>query len=133
MNQSLQTRGGNEVAQSTSDASAGDTRAMIPRADVIEDDAGIQLIADLPGVAREQLELNVEGDTLTIEGVVNAAAPEGIQAIYAELPVPRFRRAFTLSRELDSSRIEASMSHGVLTLRIPKTAQAQPRRITVSG
>jgi HSP20 family protein len=47
--------------------------------------------------------------------------------------VPRFRRTFTLSRELDAGRIEASLKDGVLTLRIPKQAHAQPRRIEVSA
>ena len=54
-----------------------------------------------------------------------------MQALWAELDVPHFRRTFTLSRELDTSRIEASMKDGVLNLRIPKQAHAQPRRIAV--
>ena len=52
--------------------------------------------------------------------------------MYAEVQVPRYRRSFTLSRELDAARIEANLKDGVLTLRIPKQAHAQPRRITVS-
>ena len=51
--------------------------------------------------------------------------------MYAEVRVPRFRRSFTLSRELDSQKIEANLKDGVLTLRIPKQAYAQPRRIEV--
>jgi len=106
-------------------------RALVPRVDVLEDEAGITLLADLPGVAREQLELKVEGDTLQIEGAVTPPAPERLQPLYAEVRVPRYRRAFTLSRELDSSRIDASLKDGVLTLRIPKHAHAQPRRVQV--
>jgi len=110
-----------------------DTRALLPRVDVLEDGAGITLLADLPGVSGEWLELKVEGDTLLIEGEVGTAMPQQLQSVYAEIRVPRYRRAFTLSRELDTSRIEASMKDGVLNLRIPKQAHAMPRRIAVSA
>lgn len=105
--------------------------AVLPSVDVFEDGSGITLLVDLPGVQKEQLELKVEGDTLQIEGGVRALAPEGLEAVYAEVRVPRYRRSFALSRELDTTRIEANLKDGVLTLRIPKQADAQPRRIPV--
>ncbi|MGE0497413.1 MAG: Hsp20/alpha crystallin family protein [Ramlibacter sp.] len=110
-----------------------DTRALLPRVDVLEDETGITLLADLPGVPKDKLELKVEGDTLLLEGAVQAATPEGLEATYAEIQVPRYRRAFTLSRELDSARIDANLKDGVLKLRIPKQAHAQPRRIAVQA
>ena len=100
---------------------------------MFEDGSGITLLADMPGVPREQLELKVEGETLLIEGAVQPRTPEGLEALYAEVRVPRYRRSFTLSRELDTTRIEANLKDGVLTLRIPKQAHAQPRRIAVTG
>ncbi|MBE7418911.1 MAG: Hsp20/alpha crystallin family protein [Ideonella sp.] len=106
-------------------------RAVVPAVDVYEDASGITLLADMPGVPKDQLELKVEGDALSIEGRVQPAAPAGLEAVYAELRVPRYRRSFTLSRELDTTRIDASLKDGVLTLRIPKQAHAQPRRIAV--
>jgi len=108
-------------------------RAALPAVDVYEDDAGITLLADMPGVPRDQLELKVEGDALSIEGSVRNLTPEGLEAVYAEVRVPRYRRTFTLSRELDASRIDASLKDGVLTLRIPKQTFAQPRRIEVQA
>ncbi len=108
-----------------------DQPAMTPRVDVLEDGTGITLIADLPGVSREALEIHVEGDSLTIEGQVSPATPEAMEATYAEVRVPRYRRMFTLSRELDGSRIEAQLKDGVLRLRIPKQEHAQPRRVQV--
>ncbi|OOG51948.1 Hsp20/alpha crystallin family protein [Polaromonas sp. C04] len=108
-------------------------RAMLPPVDVFEDDSGITLLADMPGVPKEQLELKVEGDALLIEGGVQSHTPDGLEAIYAELRVPRYRRSFTLSRELDTTRIEANLKDGVLKLRIPKQAHAQPRRIAVTA
>ncbi|MGE5161056.1 MAG: Hsp20/alpha crystallin family protein [Betaproteobacteria bacterium] len=104
---------------------------MTPRVDVLEDSAGITLLADLPGVARDALEIQVEGDALTIEGQVSTATPQAMEATYAEVRVPRYRRMFTLSRELDGSRIEAQLKDGVLRLRIPKQEHAQPRRVQV--
>lgn len=108
-------------------------RAALPAVDVFEDAAGITLLADMPGVPKEQLELRVEGEDLLIEGGVQPRTPDGLEAIYAELRVPRYRRSFTLSRELDTTRIEANLKDGVLNLRIPKQAHAQPRRIAVTA
>jgi HSP20 family protein len=108
-------------------------RAVLPAVDVFEDAHGITLLADMPGVPKEQLELKVEGEALLIEGGVQPRTPDGLEAIYAEVRVPRYRRSFTLSRELDTTRIEANLKDGVLTLRIPKQAHAQPRRIAVTA
>lgn len=108
-----------------------DTRFVVPRIDVLEDETGITLLADLPGVPKESLELKVEGDTLLVEGTVATPMPQQLQSVYAELRVPRYRRSFTLSRELDAARIEANLKDGVLNLRIPKQEHARPRRIEV--
>jgi len=107
--------------------------AMIPNVDVVEDDAGITISADLPGVPKDKLLLRIEGESLQIEGELVSDAPEGMEAIYAEVRLPRYRRAFTLSRELDTEKINASMKDGVLNLRIPKAEHAQPRRIEVKA
>ena len=120
-------RGGPSAAERESQ------RAVLPAVDVFEDAAGITLLADLPGVPRDQLELKVEGDSLLIEGGVQTPTPDGLEAIYAEVRVPRYRRSFTLSRELDTGRIEANLKDGVLTLRIPKAEEARPRRIEVKA
>jgi HSP20 family molecular chaperone IbpA len=105
--------------------------ALMPPVDVIEDSSGITLYADLPGVSKDSLELNVESDTLTIEGAVRVATPEGMDAHYAEVSVPRYRRVFTLSKELDTTKIAAELNQGVLKLRIPKAEHAQPRRVEI--
>ena len=108
-------------------------RAVLPAVDVFEDAAGITLLADMPGVPKDRLELRIEGDALVIEGGVQALAPDNLEPVYAEVRVPRYRRSFTLSRELDTARVEAHLKDGVLTLRIPKHEHAQPRRITVTS
>jgi HSP20 family molecular chaperone IbpA len=108
-------------------------RAVLPAVDVFEDASSITLLADMPGVPKELLELKIEGDALEIEGGVQQPTPDGLEAVYAEVRVPRYRRSFTLSRELDTSRIDANLKDGVLTVRIPKQAHAQPRRIAVTS
>ena len=109
------------------------SRAATPAVDIFEDADRITLLADMPGVSRENLEVRLDGDTLAIEGKVSIAAPEGMRALWAEVNVPRFQRKFTLSRELDAGRIQANLKDGVLSLRIPKQAHAQPRRIDVQA
>jgi HSP20 family protein len=115
----------------TQGAQGADSRFVVPRVDVLEDDSGITLLADLPGVPKDSLELKIEGDTLLIEGTVATPMPQQLQSVYAEVRVPRYRRTFTLSRELDAGRIEANLKDGVLNLRIPKQEHAKPRRISV--
>ena len=110
---------------------AREDAALLPPVDVIEDAGGITLYADLPGVPKERLNLHVEGDTLSIEGELALPVPEGMEATHAEVKLPRYRRVFTLSRELDPNKVEAKFGHGVLTLRIPKAEHAQPKRIEV--
>ncbi len=104
---------------------------LMPPVDVIEDASGITLFADLPGVPKDKLNLHVEADTLTLEGEVALDTPEGMEASHAEVSLPRYRRVFTLSKELDSAKVGAEFNHGVLKLRIPKADHAQPRKIEV--
>ena len=118
-------------AATRNEAAQRSDSALMPPVDVIEDSAGITLRADLPGVPKEKLKLQVEAGTLTIEGEVSIAMPEGMEATYAEVSVPRFRRVFTLSKELDTGKVSAEFKHGVLSLRIPKAEHAQPRRIDI--
>lgn len=104
---------------------------LLPPVDVIEDSTGITLYADVPGVPKDKLHLRIEGDTLTIEGEVALDVPAGMDASHVEVNLPRYRRVFTLSQELDREKIDAELKHGVLRLRIPKAEHAQPRRIEI--
>lgn len=110
-----------------------DAPALLPLVDVTEDESGITLIADLPGASRDTLAIDVDGDTLTIEAPLALGETQGLQAVYAEVRAGRYRRSFTLSRELDSGNIAATLKDGVLTLRLPKTEQARPRRIEIQS
>lgn len=117
------------VARKSADARS--EAALLPPVDVVEDASGITLYADLPGVPKDKLSLQVDAGTLTIEGEVALPVPEGMEATHAEVSLPRYRRAFTLSKELDVDKVAAELNNGVLKLRIPKAAHAQPKRIEV--
>jgi HSP20 family molecular chaperone IbpA len=116
--------------QATAPRSA-DTPTLVPPVDVFEDATGITLLADMPGADRETLAIDVNGDTLTLQAEFNLGEPAGTQPLHVEVRAPRYRRSFTLSRELDSAHIDAALKDGVLTLRVPKLAEAQPRRVEV--
>ena len=111
--------------------SPGNETTLLPPVDVIEDASGITLYADLPGVPRDKLHLQVEADTLTIEGEIDLEMPGGIEASHAEVNLSRYRRVFTLSKELDPNKVSAEFRNGVLKLLIPKAEHAQPRKVEV--
>jgi HSP20 family molecular chaperone IbpA len=106
--------------------------ALVPPVDVIEDSGGITLYADLPGVPKDKLNLHVDSGTLTIEGELGLEMPEAMESTHAEVGLPRYRRTFTLSRELDADKVRAEFADGVLKLRIPKAEHALPRKIEIS-
>jgi HSP20 family protein len=110
-----------------------DEQVLLPPVDVVEDVNGITLYADLPGVSKEHLDLQVDGETLTIEGELSLEMPQGMEATHAEVSMPRFRRVFTLSKELDTQKLQAELKQGVLKLRIQKAEHAKPRKIVVEA
>lgn len=131
MNNELQTTSRQEPQERGADSRERDTPFVVPPVDVYEDEAGITLLADMPGVSRDRLTVRVDGESLLLEATASTAQPEGMQLVYGEARFPSYRREFTLSRELDASRIEASLKDGVLRLAIPKLEEAKPRRIEV--
>jgi HSP20 family protein len=104
---------------------------VVPPVDVYENDNAITLVADLPGATHEQLQVRVDGETLLLEATAAIHGAENMELVYGEAQYPAYRRQFTLSRELDASRIEAQLRDGVLRLTIPKAEEAKPRRIEV--
>ena len=131
MNSELQTSDRSRMPQQMTDREAGSQPFIVPPVDVFENESGITLLADLPGVSRDRLGVRVDGDSLILEATAATIQPENMELVYGEAQYPSYRRQFTLSRELDASRIEASLKDGVLRLGIPKLEEAKPRRIEV--
>ncbi|SAK54266.1 heat shock protein Hsp20 [Caballeronia temeraria] len=124
------------AAQNTNDVTRKneDTvrRATVtPAVDIVEDSHGITLWADLPGVSREKLDVKVHDARLTIEAEAELPVQGAMRVHHAELRAPRFARAFTVSDDFDTAKIDANLSNGVLKLTIPRREEARPRRVEV--
>ncbi len=103
---------------------------IAPPVDIYETQAGLVVMADLPGVSKENLDVRVENGLLTIRGTTHGAAPG--DAIYREFELANFFRQFELSDKVDQNKITAELKHGVLTLNLPKAEEARPRQIQVN-
>jgi HSP20 family protein len=110
-----------------------DLPAFVPRADIYETDEAIYVVADMPGVDENSLDITLEKGVLTLNGTVDPAAPEGYSLAYAEYRVGDYTRSFSLSNEIDQEAIEATLKDGVLRLTLHKLTEAQTRRIAVKA
>jgi HSP20 family protein len=107
-------------------------RAFVPRVDIYETNDAIAVIADMPGVDADSLEISLEQSVLTISGYVNDPQPEGYALAYAEYRTGDYVRSFTLSNQIDQSKIEAKVKDGVLRLHLPKV-EPTTKKISVSA
>ncbi|UYG07536.1 Hsp20/alpha crystallin family protein [Halomonas sp. M4R1S46] len=105
--------------------------AMLPAVDIFEEDNALHLIADMPGVQRDTLSIEVNDNVLSLEGELSLAMPEGLTPLYAEVQAQRFARRFTLSHEIDVDGIQAHIDNGVLQLVLPKKETHRRRRIDI--
>ena len=106
-------------------------RYFQPATDILETAEGVTLKFDMPGVARENVDITVDKDTLT---VIGRAEPEVAgNAVYRETHIGDYRRQFTLSADMDPNKIEATMNHGVLTVAIGKAERAKPRKVQIAA
>jgi HSP20 family molecular chaperone IbpA len=106
---------------------------LLPAVDIFEDSSGVTVWADLPGVTKDKLNLNVHDGNLYIEAEAVVPTPSGLRVQHAEIREPHFARAFSLSPEFDTSKIDAHLQDGVLKLTIPRRDEARPRRIAVTA
>lgn len=109
----------------------GFRKVLTPMVDILESEEGIELLADMPGVLPSQVEVTLEKETLKIGGTIDFNLPEQGKPLYLEINTKRYERYFTLSKELDSQNLKASMNSGVLHIFIPKTESLKPRQIPV--
>ena len=121
------------VAPSNAPATAERQVVFTPLIDIFENESGLVLLADLPGVSSETLELQVQDNKLTLFGRVGTPAPEGATLVHQEYQVGHFLRSFILSDEVDHDRISAKLNHGVLEVILPRVQRAEPRRIQVAS
>jgi len=106
-------------------------RQFQPATDIIETADAVILKLDMPGVAKENVDLTVDKDMLTMVG--KAEPEESGEPVYRETYVGDYRRQFTLTADVDPNHITATMNHGVLTVKIGKAEQARPRKIQIAA
>ncbi|QJA06963.1 Hsp20/alpha crystallin family protein [Thermosulfurimonas marina] len=104
---------------------------MVPPVDVYETDEGVILVADMPGVGPETLDVRVEDNVLYLRGEIAEVPGEEVRPDYVEVRGREYFRAFTLGPEFDQEKIEATVKHGVLRLFIPKLETEKPRKIEI--
>jgi HSP20 family molecular chaperone IbpA len=103
----------------------------LPRVDIVETEDALEIVADLPGVTRDSVEITLEQRVLSIRGRAATAVPEGLAPLYLEYEPGDYERAFTLSDAVDPAGISARVQSGVLHLRLPKAGPAKLQRIEV--
>jgi HSP20 family protein len=114
-------------------AEAVEFEAVLPAVNIFESEKEYVIEAEMPGIPKENLGVEIVDDHLLVTGRpdVRAHAPEGYRAVYAERGLFEYRRAFSLNADVKRDGIRAAFDNGVLTLTLPKTEQAQPRRIAI--
>ena len=108
-------------------------RVFTPRTDIYESDDHIVLLAEMPGVAPDAVDITLEKRALTIRGATGEHGHRGYRQVYAEYADGDYERVFTLSEDIDRDRIEASHNNGILRLTLPKAPPAKAQKIKVKS
>ena len=108
-------------------------RAFIPRADIFETDKEIIVLADIPGANENNVDITLEKNVLSITAYIDPTRTGDYAIAYAEYEEGNYQRSFRLSDEIDRDKIDASVSDGVLRLRLPKSKEAATKKITVTS
>ena len=104
-----------------------------PAVDIFETDKEITLLADMPGVKTDCLNIDLHENVLSLDGDVQSPEGGDERDVFREYRTGKYYRQFTLSQMIDQSKIEAAMKDGVLRLRLPKVEAAKPRKIAVKA
>jgi len=108
-----------------------DRPVYAPRVDIVETDDALEILADMPGVTRDGVEVTLEQRVLRLRGRAELPLPEGVAPLYLEYEPGDYERAFTLPEAVDPAGIEARVRNGVVHLRLPKAGPAKLQRIEV--
>ncbi len=127
--QSIQAREKQEVVSTSEQTTAGPV--FSPTVDIFEDENALTLIADMPGVSKDNLQIDLREDVLTITGVPVVSIPQEEIMIVQEFEIGKYFRQFNLASTIDQDKIEAKLTNGVLRLTLPKVGPAKPRKIQV--
>jgi HSP20 family protein len=107
-------------------------RVFLPAADIYETQDQLKVILEMPGVDKSNVDVRVEDGVLTVEGRLDFSKYRELQPLYTEYNIGHYSRSFRLSTKIDQSKIGAEMKDGVLSLSLPKVAEAKPLTIQVN-
>jgi len=127
----LKVREKQEVAGSAEQTTQG--RVFTPAVDIFETEKEITLLADIPGVKPEDMNIDLRENVLTLTGDIATSEETKEEELLVEYASGRYFRQFTLSQVIDQDKIDAQLNDGVLRLRLPKVEKAAPRKITVTA
>jgi HSP20 family protein len=111
----------------------GWTQAWQPRLDVFDASDGYTIVLEAPGLAEKDVSIECENGVLVVRGEKKPAAPEGATVLRSERGFGAFERRVELAPDVDAAGISAAMKNGLLTIRLPRKPEAQPRRIEVKS
>jgi len=106
---------------------------FVPAVDIFEQEGNITMLADMPGVTTDDLEIDLHENVLTMTGNVKDTGGENETELIREYHVGRYYRQFTVSDKIDQDKIEASLTDGVLRLILPKAEASKPRQIAIKA
>ncbi len=105
---------------------------ILPTVDIYEKDNRIRIDAEIPGVAKEDIHVDVKGKTLTLSGESKSESEENDKNSFRkERRAGRFERTFSLGFDIDPEKVEAKYENGVLSLTVPRPEEQQPKQITI--
>ena len=107
-------------------------RYFVPYADIHETNDALTVVMEMPGVDRDHLDISLENDVLRVDGRIDFSKYEGMEPVYTEYNVGHYTRSFAPSNKIDQERIGAQLEDGVLTLTLPKAAEARTRHIAIN-
>ena len=116
----------------SSEESTAPVNLFVPTTDIFETEDSLNVLVEMPGVEKGNVEISVKDRILTIEGRIDFQKYAGMNPVYTEYNIGNFHRRFSLSNKVDSSKIRAEMRDGLLTLTIPKSEEAKAHKIEVS-
>ena len=108
-------------------------RVFTPVVDIFETEQALTLLADMPGVKPEYLDIDLRDNTLTLTGDVESSDIAGEEALLSEYETGKYYRQFSLSEMIDQEKIDAKLTDGVLRLTLPKVEKATPKKIEVKA
>ena len=123
--------------QKTENVSAAErirnVKTFVPRVDIYENKDSLFLLADMPGVDENTVDIELEKNVLTITGRVENGHVKDAAMMYSEYEIGDYERVFTLSDQIDRDKIVATVKNGVLRLELPKAEEVKPKKIAIKA